>query len=223
MENVSFSDLLLMFTSWESIGDKYFVIHHFAALYAYYYVLVSCFLLVWCTMTSSRSPRSFCTYFYFCRVKGYCLTLLISACFQNSPPHSWTNGKYYLNIHLKAFNATVTWAYFLIALFLMNFSWFFHMLGYHKLSKPSLVNGCRHGICILLGEDRSHSRLLQPYVLGLWYRWLLPVTSRGGAVPGLFPVCLWMSWTSCGCAESSADVSKSFARPGWENRNWDGN
>ncbi len=30
---------------------------------------------------------------------------------------------------------------FLIALFLMNFSWFFHMLGYHKLSKPSLVNG----------------------------------------------------------------------------------
>lgn len=23
----------------------------------------------------------------------------------------------------------------------MSFSWFFHMLGYHKLSKPSLVNG----------------------------------------------------------------------------------
>lgn len=129
-----------MITSWESIGDTYFVIHHFAALYAYYYVLVSCFQLVWCTMTSSRSPRSFCTSFYFCRVKGYCLTLLISACFQNSPPPSWTNGKY-LNIKLKAFNATVTWAHFLIALFLMNFSWFFHMLGYHKLSKPSLVNG----------------------------------------------------------------------------------
>ncbi|XP_057189885.1 transmembrane protein 56-B-like [Triplophysa rosa] len=33
------SDLLLMFTSWESIGEKYFVLHHLAALYAYYYVL----------------------------------------------------------------------------------------------------------------------------------------------------------------------------------------
>ncbi|XP_062377804.1 TLC domain-containing protein 4-B [Sardina pilchardus] len=33
------SDLLLIFNYWSSIGDKFFVIHHLAALYAYYYVL----------------------------------------------------------------------------------------------------------------------------------------------------------------------------------------
>lgn len=36
------------------------------------------------------------------------------------------------------------------------------------------------------------------------------------AVPGLFLACLWMLWTSCGCAESSVDVSKSFTQPGRE-------
>uniref|UniRef100_A0A3Q3IX69 TLC domain-containing protein n=1 Tax=Monopterus albus TaxID=43700 RepID=A0A3Q3IX69_MONAL len=35
------SDLLLIFYYWKAIGDKFFVIHHLAALYAYYYVLVS--------------------------------------------------------------------------------------------------------------------------------------------------------------------------------------
>ncbi|KAJ8279158.1 hypothetical protein COCON_G00062240 [Conger conger] len=33
------SDLLLIFYFWKAIGDKFFVIHHLAALYAYYYVL----------------------------------------------------------------------------------------------------------------------------------------------------------------------------------------
>ncbi|XP_030631665.1 TLC domain-containing protein 4-B-like [Chanos chanos] len=33
------SDMLLMFYYWTSIGEKYFVIHHLAALYAYYFVL----------------------------------------------------------------------------------------------------------------------------------------------------------------------------------------
>ncbi|XP_016301475.1 transmembrane protein 56-B-like isoform X1 [Sinocyclocheilus anshuiensis] len=33
------SDLLLIFYFWRAIGDKFFVIHHLAALYAYYYVL----------------------------------------------------------------------------------------------------------------------------------------------------------------------------------------
>ncbi|XP_019897547.1 TLC domain-containing protein 4-B isoform X1 [Esox lucius] len=33
------SDLLLIFYYWKAIGDKYFVLHHLAALYAYYYVL----------------------------------------------------------------------------------------------------------------------------------------------------------------------------------------
>ncbi|MBN3296642.1 TLC domain-containing protein 4-B [Amia ocellicauda] len=33
------SDLLLIFYYWKAIGDKFFVIHHMAALYAYYYVL----------------------------------------------------------------------------------------------------------------------------------------------------------------------------------------
>jgi len=60
----SSSDLLLMFTSWESIGEKYFLIHHFAALYAYYYVLVSCvssrFGLV--SLTSTRFPIPFCAF-----------------------------------------------------------------------------------------------------------------------------------------------------------------
>uniref|UniRef100_A0A8C5GZL7 Transmembrane protein 56-B-like n=1 Tax=Gouania willdenowi TaxID=441366 RepID=A0A8C5GZL7_GOUWI len=34
------SDLLLIFYYWKAIGDKFFVVHHLAALYAYYYVLI---------------------------------------------------------------------------------------------------------------------------------------------------------------------------------------
>uniref|UniRef100_A0A8D0L5N2 TLC domain containing 4 n=1 Tax=Sphenodon punctatus TaxID=8508 RepID=A0A8D0L5N2_SPHPU len=34
-----FSDLLLIIYYWKAIGDKFFVIHHLAALYAYYFVL----------------------------------------------------------------------------------------------------------------------------------------------------------------------------------------
>lgn len=41
---LSFSDLLLIFYYWRAIGDKYFVVHHLAALYAYYFVLVSSLL-----------------------------------------------------------------------------------------------------------------------------------------------------------------------------------
>ncbi|XP_056353537.1 TLC domain-containing protein 4 isoform X2 [Oenanthe melanoleuca] len=33
------SDLLLIIFYWKAIGDKFFVIHHLAALYAYYFVL----------------------------------------------------------------------------------------------------------------------------------------------------------------------------------------
>ncbi|XP_069087583.1 TLC domain-containing protein 4 [Pleurodeles waltl] len=33
------SDLLLIVYYWKAIGDKYFITHHLAALYAYYYVL----------------------------------------------------------------------------------------------------------------------------------------------------------------------------------------
>ncbi|XP_009684284.1 TLC domain-containing protein 4 isoform X3 [Struthio camelus] len=33
------SDLLLIIYYWKAIGDKFFVIHHLAALYAYYFVL----------------------------------------------------------------------------------------------------------------------------------------------------------------------------------------
>ncbi|KAG1933849.1 TLC domain-containing protein 4-B isoform X2 [Pimephales promelas] len=77
------SDLLLMFTSWESIGEKYFVIHHFAALYAYYYVLSQGIL------------------------------------------------PYFANFRLLSEFSTP----------FVNQRWFFHVLGYHKLSKPSLVNG----------------------------------------------------------------------------------
>ena len=40
----SFPDLLLIFYYWKAIGDKFFVVHHLAALYAYYYVLVSSLL-----------------------------------------------------------------------------------------------------------------------------------------------------------------------------------
>ncbi|XP_031662579.1 TLC domain-containing protein 4-B isoform X3 [Oncorhynchus kisutch] len=34
------SDMLLICYYWRAIGDKFFVIHHLAALYAYYYVLL---------------------------------------------------------------------------------------------------------------------------------------------------------------------------------------
>ena len=41
-----FTDLLVMFSSWEITGDKLFVVHHLVALYAYSYLLVSfiCFI-----------------------------------------------------------------------------------------------------------------------------------------------------------------------------------
>uniref|UniRef100_A0A8K9XUF9 Si:dkey-10f21.4 n=1 Tax=Oncorhynchus mykiss TaxID=8022 RepID=A0A8K9XUF9_ONCMY len=45
------SDMLLICYYWRAIGDKFFVIHHLAALYAYYYVLVSSLL------TQSRMCR----------------------------------------------------------------------------------------------------------------------------------------------------------------------
>eukprot|EP00069_Balaena_mysticetus_P022611 bmy_14268T0 len=35
------SDLLILIWYWKVIGDKYFIIHHCTALYAYYFVLVS--------------------------------------------------------------------------------------------------------------------------------------------------------------------------------------
>lgn len=38
------SDLLLIFYYWKAIGDKFFIVHHLAALYACYYVLVSALL-----------------------------------------------------------------------------------------------------------------------------------------------------------------------------------
>ncbi|XP_073727380.1 TLC domain-containing protein 4-B [Misgurnus anguillicaudatus] len=77
------SDLLLMFSSWESIGEKYFVLHHLAALYAYYYVLSQGIL------------------------------------------------PYFSNFHLLSEFSTP----------FVNQRCFFYMQGYHKLSKPSLVNG----------------------------------------------------------------------------------
>ncbi|KAH0618405.1 hypothetical protein JD844_017560 [Phrynosoma platyrhinos] len=34
------SDLLLLIFNWKAIGDIFFIIHHFVALYAYYFVLI---------------------------------------------------------------------------------------------------------------------------------------------------------------------------------------
>ncbi|KAF5911101.1 hypothetical protein HPG69_001067 [Diceros bicornis minor] len=34
------SDLLILILYWKVIGDKYFIIHHCTALYAYYFVLI---------------------------------------------------------------------------------------------------------------------------------------------------------------------------------------
>lgn len=107
MHCVPVSDLLLMFTSWESIGEKYFVIHHFAALYAYYYVL----------------SQGILPYF-----ANFRLLSEFSTPFVNQ---RWV-------ICRNASNKSqVTRSNFHILLS----SWFFHMLGYHKLSKPSLLNG----------------------------------------------------------------------------------
>lgn len=39
-----FTDMLLIFYYWKAIGDTFFVVHHLAALFAYYYVLVSALL-----------------------------------------------------------------------------------------------------------------------------------------------------------------------------------
>ncbi|XP_046718241.1 TLC domain-containing protein 4-B-like isoform X2 [Silurus meridionalis] len=68
---------------WNFIGEKYFVIHHLAALYAYYYVLSQGIL------------------------------------------------PYFANFRLLAEFSTP----------FVNQRWFLQVLGYHKLSKPSLVNG----------------------------------------------------------------------------------
>uniref|UniRef100_A0A671R9I7 Si:dkey-10f21.4 n=1 Tax=Sinocyclocheilus anshuiensis TaxID=1608454 RepID=A0A671R9I7_9TELE len=79
-----FSDYLALFCVLLLLRvKKYFVIHHFAALYAYYYVLSQGIL------------------------------------------------PYFANFRLLSEFSTP----------FVNQRWFFHMLGYHKLSKPSLVNG----------------------------------------------------------------------------------
>ncbi|XP_041718197.1 TLC domain-containing protein 4-B isoform X3 [Coregonus clupeaformis] len=44
---VCLPDLLLIFYYWKAIGDKFFVVHHLAALYAYYYVLLRLPRLSW--------------------------------------------------------------------------------------------------------------------------------------------------------------------------------
>ncbi|XP_062873023.1 transmembrane protein 56-B-like [Trichomycterus rosablanca] len=77
------SDLLLMIYFWEFIGEKYFVIHHLAALYAYYYVLSQGIL------------------------------------------------PYFANFRLLAEFSTP----------FVNQRWFLQTLGYHKVSRPNLVNG----------------------------------------------------------------------------------
>ncbi|XP_066538827.1 transmembrane protein 56-B-like [Hoplias malabaricus] len=77
------SDLLLMICFWDFIGEKYFVLHHLAALYAYYYVLN-----------------------------------------QGTLP-------YFANFRLLSEFSTP----------FVNQRWFLQVLGYHKLSRPSVVNG----------------------------------------------------------------------------------
>ncbi|XP_076832386.1 TLC domain-containing protein 4-B [Brachyhypopomus gauderio] len=77
------SDLLLMVFFWDVVGETYFVIHHLAALYAYYYVLSQGIL------------------------------------------------PYFANFRLLSEFSTP----------FVNQRWFLQVLGYHKLSKPSLVNG----------------------------------------------------------------------------------
>uniref|UniRef100_A0A3B1IGG8 Si:dkey-10f21.4 n=1 Tax=Astyanax mexicanus TaxID=7994 RepID=A0A3B1IGG8_ASTMX len=77
------SDLLLMVFYWNIIGEKFFVIHHLAALYAYYYVLSQGLL------------------------------------------------PYFANFRLLSELSTP----------FVNQRCFFHVLGYHKYSKPCLFNG----------------------------------------------------------------------------------
>ncbi|XP_014349809.1 TLC domain-containing protein 4-B isoform X2 [Latimeria chalumnae] len=61
------SDLLLIIYYWNAIGDKFFVAHHLAALYAYYYVLVSSVLD---NSRTSRQERK-CDHGWFFDVLGY--------------------------------------------------------------------------------------------------------------------------------------------------------
>ncbi|XP_061093662.1 TLC domain-containing protein 4-B isoform X2 [Conger conger] len=49
------SDLLLIFYFWKAIGDKFFVIHHLAALYAYYYVLLVLLAVHWALFCCSET------------------------------------------------------------------------------------------------------------------------------------------------------------------------
>ncbi|KAK1785851.1 hypothetical protein P4O66_003222 [Electrophorus voltai] len=80
---VSLSDLLLMVYFWDFIGEKNFLMHHLAALYAYCYVLSQGIL------------------------------------------------PYFANFRLLSEFSTP----------FVNQRWFLQVLGYHKRSKPSLVNG----------------------------------------------------------------------------------
>lgn len=70
------SDLLLIFYYWRAIGDKFFVIHHLAALYACYYVLVSSLLSRSraCRQDGKETTRS---EQWWCQVCGWCWKLCV--------------------------------------------------------------------------------------------------------------------------------------------------
>ncbi|XP_016112201.1 transmembrane protein 56-B-like [Sinocyclocheilus grahami] len=141
------SDLLLMFTSWESIGEKYFVIHHFAALYAYYYVLSQGIL------------------------------------------------PYFANFRLLSEFSTP----------FVNQRWFFHMLGYHKLSKPSLVNGVAMTFTFFLVRiaviPGYYSHMYLVFGTDDFYR--LPLGGRSAWVISSVSLdvmnIMWMRRIICGC------------------------
>ncbi|XP_072547359.1 TLC domain-containing protein 4-B [Salminus brasiliensis] len=141
------SDLLLMIYYWDFIGEKYFVIHHLAALYAYYYVLSQGLL------------------------------------------------PYFANFRLLSELSTP----------FVNQRWFLHVLGYHKLSKPSLANGVAMASSFFLVRiaviPAYYSHMYSVYGTEAFYR--LPLGARSAWL--LCSLCLdvmnvmWMRKILRGC------------------------
>ncbi|MGH0132663.1 UNVERIFIED_CONTAM: hypothetical protein FKN15_050029 [Acipenser sinensis] len=183
------SDLLLIFFHWKAIGDRFFVVHHLAALYAYYYVLVHFCILSIATMFFS----------WFFEVLGY----------PKSSKPNIANGVMMAVIFFLGQGLLPYFANFrLLAEFstpCVNQRWFFEVLGYPKSSKPNIANGVMMAVIFFLVRIAVmpiyYERMFSIYGTEAFYR--LPFGGRSAWM--LSSICLdvmnvmWMHRIARGC------------------------
>ncbi|XP_062847498.1 TLC domain-containing protein 4-B isoform X1 [Trichomycterus rosablanca] len=176
------SDLLLIIYFWRAIGDKFFVIHHLAALYAYYFVLVSSLL------SSSRMGRQDGKEMTEGEQQCCLIEKALARKGQGMLP-------YFANFRLLAEFSTPC----------VNQRWFFEVLGYPKSSKLNIANGVLMALVFFMVRISVmpvyYSRMYSVYGTEAFYR-----VSFGGRSAWIFSsFCLdimnvmWMHKIARGC------------------------